>query len=66
MVHASGMEGVMAKVMMKVPRFFRLVAGSRQVNSPDLRNMSDRCLEDAGLTRCALDIEAAKPLWILK
>jgi len=56
----------MAKVMMKVPRFFSLVAGSRQVNSPDLRNMSDRCLEDAGLTRCALDIEAAKPLWILK
>jgi hypothetical protein len=59
----------MSKILLNVPSSFReavrqaFVGGSR-VTSPDLENLSDRCLLDIGLTRSRADFEASKPSWI--
>jgi len=56
--------------MLKMPSLFRLCGvkrlsiGGQRVDSPDLRNLSDRCLEDIGLSPAKTDSEAAKPFWL--
>jgi hypothetical protein len=58
------------KMTLRMPSFFglcgvkRLFIGCQRVDSPDLRNLSDRCLEDIGLTPAKTDFEAAKPFWL--
>jgi hypothetical protein len=60
----------MRKMMLRMPSLFklcgvkRLFIGGQRVDSPDLRNLSDRCLEDIGLTPCKTDFEASKPFWL--
>jgi uncharacterized protein YjiS (DUF1127 family) len=31
----------------------------------ELMNLSDRCLQDIGMSRCTADFEASKPFWML-
>jgi hypothetical protein len=56
--------------MLKILNRFRLGASRRcfigglRFDSPDLRNLSDRSLEDIGLTPCKTDFEASKPFWL--
>jgi hypothetical protein len=60
----------MRKMMLKMPSFFgfygakRFFIGGRRVDPPDLRTLSDRSLEDIGLTPCKTDFEASKPFWL--
>jgi hypothetical protein len=60
----------MRKMMLKMSSFFRfcgakrLFIGGQRVDSPGLRNLSDRCLEDIGLTPNKTNFEAAKPFWL--
>jgi hypothetical protein len=60
----------MRKMILKMPSFFgicavkRLFIGGHRIDSPDLRNLSDRCLEDIGLSPGKKDFEAAKPFWL--
>jgi uncharacterized protein YjiS (DUF1127 family) len=30
----------------------------------ELMNLSDRCLQDIGMSRCTADFEASKPFWM--
>jgi uncharacterized protein YjiS (DUF1127 family) len=30
----------------------------------ELMNLSDRCLQDIGISRCTVDFEASKPFWM--
>ena len=30
----------------------------------ELMNLSDRCLQDIGMSRCTADFEASKPFWV--
>jgi hypothetical protein len=60
----------MRKMMLRFRAFLGFVArsdsliGGQRVDSPDLRNLSDRCLEDIGLTPAETDFEASKPFWL--
>lgn len=31
----------------------------------ELTNLSDKCLQDIGMSRCAADFEASKPFWMV-
>ena len=31
----------------------------------ELASLSDRCLQDIGLSRCTADFEASKPFWMI-
>jgi hypothetical protein len=42
----------------------RGLIGCRRFDSPDLRNLSDRSLEDIGLTPRNTDLDASKPFWL--
>jgi hypothetical protein len=58
----------MNKMMLKFPTSFgeavkQVFAGRRNITSPDLQNLNDRCLADIGLTRRRNNFEAAKPFW---
>ncbi len=58
----------MNKMMLKFPTSFgeavrQVFVGRRNVASPDLQNLNDRCLADIGLTRLQNNSEAAKPFW---
>jgi hypothetical protein len=59
----------MNKLTLKFPANFgealrQVFVGGRHVASPDLQNLSDRCLADIGLTRSRTNFEAAKPSWL--
>ena len=63
------MEVAMDRMMLKFPTSFgealTQVFGARHhVASPDLQNLSDRCLSDIGLTRCRTNFDAVKPAWL--
>jgi uncharacterized protein YjiS (DUF1127 family) len=36
---------------------------SRACSRNELMSLSDRCLQDIGISRCTSDIEATKPFW---
>jgi hypothetical protein len=60
----------MSKMLLNVPSSFRetvrqVFVGGPRVTSPDLQNLSDRCLLDIGLTRTRADFEASKPSWLI-
>jgi hypothetical protein len=62
-------EVAMNKMMLKLPTSFgeavkQVFVGRRNVASPDLQNLNDRCLTDIGLTRRGNNFEAAKPFWL--
>jgi hypothetical protein len=38
--------------------------GGHCVASPDLQNLSDRCLADMGLSRSRHNFDAIKPCWL--
>ena len=42
----------------------RGLIGRRRFDSPDLRNLSDRSLEDIGLPPRKTDLDASKPFWL--
>jgi hypothetical protein len=59
----------MNKMMMNLPSSFRkavrqVFVGGPRVTSPDLQNLSDRCLLDIGLIRSRIDFEASKHSWL--
>ena len=59
----------MNSMMLKFPTSFgeavkQVFVGRRNVASPDLQNLNDRCLVDIGLTRGRNSFEAAKPFWL--
>ena len=37
----------------------------RAQSRSELATLSDRCLQDIGLSRCAADFEAFKPFWMV-
>jgi hypothetical protein len=60
----------MNKMMLKFPTSFgeavkQVFVGGHQAASPDLKELSDRCLADIGLVRRRIDFEAAKPFWLV-
>jgi hypothetical protein len=42
----------------------RELVGCLSFDSPDLRNLSDRSLEDIGLPPRKTDLDASKPFWL--
>ena len=43
----------------------RFAKWRRQMRSrAELINLSDRCLQDIGMSRCTADFEASKPFWM--
>ena len=59
----------MDKMVREFPTSFgetvkQIFVGRRNVASPDLQNLNDRCLADIGLTRRRNNSEAAKPFWL--
>ena len=62
-------EVAMNKLTLKFPTSFgeaskQVLVRGYHVASPDLQNLSDRCLADMGLTRCRTNFEAIKPSWL--
>jgi hypothetical protein len=63
------MEVAMNRMMLKFPTSFgealkQVFVGRHHVASPDLQNLSDRCLSDIGLTRYRTNFDAVKPSWL--
>ena len=61
-------EVAMNKMSLKFPTSFgeavkQVFVGRRNVASPDLQNLNDKCLADIGLTRRRNNFETAKPFW---
>ena len=59
----------MGKILLNVPSSFRkavrqVLFNGPRVTSPDLQNLSDRCLLDIGLIRSRMDFEASKHSWL--
>jgi hypothetical protein len=63
------MEVAMNKMMLKFPTSFgealkQVFVGGLHIASPDLQNLSDRCLSDIGLARCRTNFDAVKASWL--
>jgi hypothetical protein len=59
----------MSKIMLKVPTnlnaaLTQVFVGRPRVFCADLRDLSDKALEDIGLTRRRTNFEAVKPFWL--